>query len=830
MKSNSLVSVTFRYFAFFILFLSSLQAQTLKQADLYFDGGAYYGALELYQSDLNEKDSSDYAYRQFRMGECYRKMNYPEIALGYFSTALLYGYNNSDIFAALGEIYLTLGYDKEALSAFQNLEDTDTGNTLLHNRITSCNIVRNNNNILPNRTVYPITSLNTKGSEYGVSFWRDRLIYSSTGDSIPDAEHISQRTGLGYSKMFIAEYKHNTFSSPRPIKNLGKPEANEGTFTYDPVSDKIYGSRCETDQKDCYIFEAKVKNGNYKEKGKLQINRKIYGIGHPFITPDGERIYFTSTMKGGYGAADLWYVEREGKNKWSAPINCGSEVNTGGNEVFPFVLDDKLYFTSDGLPGFGGLDLFMATIKDSKDFINPINLGKPFNTGYDDLNLVISDDKTQTLFVSNRENILQSDDIYGFNGIPNPIAIRGLVVSAENRQPLPDAKINLQLNNRFAGTVALNDNASFTLYADVADSNCRFDAVHTGFQPVSRVINIDSLWKSSQGKTPETIVLALPKAKTVSVSGITYNQRSNEIIPKVKVFLLLNDTVLAQTLSDSNGHYSFPIDAKGVEYKITASLSGYKTQHRFIAIPEKSKVYDFCKANGYDVDIPLMKVEVGVEITIKDIYYEFDQARLLDVSKKELNFLIELMQEYPEMRILIGSHTDSRGSLKYNDELSARRAKSVVDYLTENNIDRSRFTWQGYGERQLVIPDAQTEEEHQMNRRTTFTITNLGNLSEMVNLKTVSAEDRIRNQELDVMEYNKNYWIQVYASPNTLDMKSPFFQRIEEITDKTVQLRYENDGMKRYYIGSYDTKEAVSAAQELLRQNKIHGIVKQFDK
>lgn len=831
MKSNTLVSFTVRHVAIFILFFSSLQAQTiLKQADLYFEGGAYYGAIELYQSGLNEKDSSGYAYRQFRIGECYRKMNYPEIALGYFSTALLFGYDHTDIFSALGEVYLTLGNSNEALSIFQNLEKADTNNPLTHNRIISCSIVKNNKNIVPNRTVYPITELNTKGSEYGVSFWHNRLIYSSTGDNIPDAKHISQRTGLGYSKMFVSDFEHNTFSSPRPIKNLDRPQANEGTFTYDPVSDKVYGSRCEADQKECYIFEAKVKKGNYKEKGKLQIDRKIYGIGHPFITPDGDRIYFTSTMKGGYGAADLWYVEREGNNKWSAPINCGSEVNTIGNEVFPFVLDDKLYFTSDGLPGFGGLDLFMATIKDSKDFVNPVNLGKPFNTGYDDLNLVISDDRTQTLFVSNRENILQSDDIYGFDGVPKPITIKGVVISKEERRPLPDAKVNLLYSDRFAGTITLNDDASFILYADAADDNYCLKASHPGFQTINRVIDADSLWNSSQGKMPETIILALPEAKTISISGITYNQRTNEIIPKVKVFLLRNDTVLAETISDSNGSYSFPINAKGIEYTLQASLSGYKTQHRSITIPKESKETNFCKANGFDVDIPLMKIEVGVEITIKDIYYEFDQDRLLDVSKKELNFLIELMQEYPEMQILIGSHTDSRGSLKYNDKLSDRRAKSVIDYLTENNIERSRLTWQGYGERQLVIPNAKTEEEHQMNRRATFTITNIGNLNEQITLKTVSAEDRIREQELDVMEYGKDFWIQVYASKNTLDLNTPLFKKVEELTGKAVQLRYENDGMKRYYIGSYDTEEAASAVQELLRKNKIHNVVKQFDK
>lgn len=830
MNKNTYHSFVLGFFTLFLISNTPVLSQNLQQADRYFKGGAYYGAAELYQAELNEKDSSDYAYRQYRIGECYRKMNFPEIALGYYSTALLYGYAKPAIFSSLGEVYLTLGSIDEALSMFQTVQTADPDNVLYGNRILSCGIVFNNNNITPNRTVYPITSLNTKGSEYGVFFWHNRLIYSSTGEKVSDIQDISQRTGLGYSKISIAEYDGKGFSPLHTLDGIDKPESNEGTFSYDPISGKIYGSRCEADQRHCYIFEATVKGDRYREKGKLQIGRNIYGIGHPFITPDGERIYFTSTMKGGFGAADIWYVQRKSKNKWSDPINCGSSVNTPGNEVFPFVVDDRLYFTSDGLPGFGGLDIFMARIQDSNSFKDPVNLGKPFNTGYDDLNLVISEDKTKTLFVSNRENILQSDDIYGYDGIPTPVVVRGKVISEQDQRPLPHAVVPLLQNDGSIGTISLDHNANFTIYADLSDSTYTLHASHDGFQTITRTINIDSLWKSAQQHPDDTIIIALPEIEAISISGITYNQRTNEIIPNVKVLLLRNDTVLDETISDSHARYSFPINIKGLEYRVEATQSGYKTGTRSIVIPNKQGNFEYCKQNGHNMNIPLMKIEVGVEITIKDIYYEFDQSRLLDISKKELNFLIELMNEYPDMLIKIASHTDSRGSLSYNDKLSERRAKSVVNYLVENNISPSRFTWQGYGKRQLVIPDAQTEEEHQMNRRTTFTILSLGAHNEPIRVKTISAKDRIKENALDVMAYRKNFWIQVDASMHVQNLDAPLFRRVTKITGKVVQLRYENDGMKRYYVGPYDTKDAAKQDKKLLREEKIQCIVKQFDK
>ena len=138
---------------------------------------------------------------------------------------------------------------------------------------------------------------------------------------------------------------------------------------------------------------------------------------HPSLNYDGSRLFFTSNMPGGYGKMDIYFVDWDG-TKWSDPINLGPEVNTSGNEVFPYIHDNgALFFSSTGLRGLGGLDVYMIDLSGS-EWGKVINLGQPFNSKYDDFGLILDKESTRGFFSSNRNGGSGKDDIYAFEA-PN---------------------------------------------------------------------------------------------------------------------------------------------------------------------------------------------------------------------------------------------------------------------------------------------------------------------------------------------------------------------------------------------------------------------------
>ena len=162
------------------------------------------------------------------------------------------------------------------------------------------------------------------------------------------------------------------------------------------------------------IFTSTLKEGKWSKPQPFFLNSDEYSVGHPALAPDGKSLYFVSDMKGGFGETDIFFCTRNG-DQWSEPVNLGAKVNTSGKEMFPFVAaNGDLYFASDGLPGFGGLDLFI-TRKIDTNWVTPRNLGQPVNSSYDDLSVAISDTVGMGLFSSNRPGGLGSDDIYIFS-------------------------------------------------------------------------------------------------------------------------------------------------------------------------------------------------------------------------------------------------------------------------------------------------------------------------------------------------------------------------------------------------------------------------------
>lgn len=192
------------------------------------------------------------------------------------------------------------------------------------------------------------------------------------------------------------------------------------------------------------IFSAELVNGVWTNIKGVHFNNDEYSVGHPSVSSDGKKLYFTSDMPGGIGGADIYVVAINEDGTLGTPKNMGNIVNTEGNEMFPFIHNEgTLFFSSDGHVGFGLLDIF-ATIEDENNsVVNILNLGEPINSLKDDFSYYLSEEGFDGYISSNREGGVGDDDIYKFTRIP-PLMLKGQIFDDANNEPIVDAKVVLK--------------------------------------------------------------------------------------------------------------------------------------------------------------------------------------------------------------------------------------------------------------------------------------------------------------------------------------------------------------------------------------------------
>lgn len=428
------------------------------------------------------------------------------------------------------------------------------------------------------------------------------------------------------------------FTRTKTVKKKQKTTNSDPTSWFDENEADIYTNRLE-------IYSAKFINGKWDEITPFENNNAdFYSIGHPALSLDGNILYFVSDMPDGFGETDIYYCEKNSDDSWGAPQNAGNKINTPGKEVFPFVDEEGvLYFSSDGLSGMGGLDLFKSN--GSKNlWSEPVNLKYPINSSKDDFSIFIVESGSVGYFSSNRYGGLGSDDIYSFVYSP----------------PLVPTELMLVVNT----------------YEKMEDGS---------------IVDLEGV-------------------------DVHYNIYGE------------NNLVSVEKLSPTK--YMTPLDCN-VRYVVNGNKEGYFTQS-----------YDFetvCETMHDTVYAQLISEQVALNkvIGIENIYYDYNKWNIRPDAALVLNKIVKFLVENPSITIELGSHTDSRGSDNYNQVLSQKRARSVVQYMIENNIDKNRVTAKGYGETVLVNKCSNgvqcSEEDHQMNRRTEFKITGFSKNQSVIN-------------------------------------------------------------------------------------------------
>lgn len=498
-----------------------------------------------------------------------------------------------------------------------------------------------------------------------------------------------------------------------------------------------------------YIGEAD-KDG-WKNIKELPFNSDDYSVGHPALSPDEKLLFFASDMPGGFGGTDI-YVSRFNGTQWEQPTNLGKNINTKGNEMFPFV-DDKgnLYFSSDGHAGLGELDIFFSQVDGIVPKGRVINLGSPINSSKDDFGILTDGFRKAGYFSSNRKRGGDDDDIYKFDReceLKEGCDLIIAVYDAETKMPLDNTKIVYEDKDGTIKEKLSDADGSVKLEGLEQDTEFTFRATREGYNantvsfstkdcdnepsrleiPMSRPKpavdsttlannnnpNAQSGYSNPSGNNGPSS--ALPGNRCFLKGKVTM-QGTNQVVAGVLVTLRNECDNSTQTLTtDATGTYRFQV-VEGCDYTIEGAKDNLGSKGKRIRRLS-------CK-NG-DVTADIMMFSTGDIVQVDNIYFEYGRYNLRPDARAGLDKLVKLMRQYPNMKVELRAHTDSRSEADFNQTLSENRAKSSANYLFKRGISRSRVEYKGYGETMLVNECKDgvncTEEQHALNRRTEIKI------------------------------------------------------------------------------------------------------------
>ena len=551
-------------------------------------------------------------------------------------------------------------------------------------------------------------------------------------------------------------------SSPVSLSGELSNEYQEGPAIVTRDQKTVYFTRSnniEANDDVLYLSLYSVATGVLDEQDSivpLSINNDHYSVMHPTISNDGKKIFFSSDMAGGYGGLDLYYCEIlglqekkvKGKlekiNKLSDPINLGNKINTEGNEVFPYFMNDNiLFYSSDGRIGLGGLDIFMVQNYLDTSILEIDNVGKPFNSPKDDFSFFISQDIKFGFLSSNRFGGKGDDDIYCFKlnlSISEGTDDYYTMVKGETLEVISNSVLNNDfLNDKDQSFLSKNAFHKAKLITKPSNGEIKFNSDGTFiYTPENDRVTVDvftyRILNDQYSKdTISVFIKALDKTIPVAMDD-------HYVIKKGENFSADSISGTLHNDSDSGGDILTTI-------LLDSPLHGeidFKKDGSFTYIPEdyyvESDTFTYVVTDGqyYDTaEVTLARLVSGVDIAtiieINPIYFDLNKSNIRDDAATELLKIVKVMNDYPTMVVELGSHTDCRASQTYNRNLSDRRAKSSASFIKERISKPERIYGKGFGESKLknkcecegsrIVPCS--EEEHQENRRTEFLIINM---------------------------------------------------------------------------------------------------------
>lgn len=641
-------------------------------------------------------------------------------------------------------------------------------------------------------TVKNETRINTDQLEFSPTFFEDGILFISSRENV--YKFVDRRLGKNTMGIFQASRDgEGELGVPVFFSNRINTKYHEGPLCLDMSGSDMFFTRSNFvngklgKSKDGWVnlkvLKASRKGDGWDNVRDLPINGDDFNTCHPSLSPNGDRLYFASDRPGGFGGLDIYYVEKMGDD-YGDPVNLGPEVNTDSDEIFPFIhADGTLFFSSKGRGGAGGLDIFYTRQLPSGSWKESGNLGTPFNSAKDDFGFILDLETKNGYFSSDRPGGQGQDDIYSFyvpEGLNKLLADRDL---ADALMPRPfrvfvaDNATGNELRGAFVSFLDLEDlnlsnvltitdengnliriqsedpeSNELTLRVDMAEMEIkgytdREGLFETKLPASSYVVSVNApgylprqVVVDKDPNLEEILILLDPLGDVVPFSGVVLDPRYNTPIAGARVTVRDKETgeVVTTLYTDRNGQFNnyLPRDR---DYIVEIEKDDFKASREVSTrnLAEGAEI-----AMAFDITDPKGRnpFAAGNIIQLPNIYYNFNDASIRPDAKPDLDALVTILRQFPNLSIELASHTDSRGSDAYNKGLSQRRAENALRYLTGKGIARKRLKAVGYGESQLKNQCSDgvecAEEEHQLNRRTEFRI--IGE----TDLQVTSADNR----------------------------------------------------------------------------------------
>lgn len=543
---------------------------------------------------------------------------------------------------------------------------------------------------------------NSPDADFSPAYYQGGVVFASNRvKKEKDKENnlIHEWTGKPFLDLY---YSAGGVATPKLLsKKLNSPYHEGSSFFYNNENSVIFTRNNYKDGKyeksadeinKLKLYYAQKVSGDWGNIQEFPFNDNEYSVGHPAISPDGSTLYFMSDMGGTLGGTDIFMCTMQG-GTWSRPVNLGETINTKGNEAFPYVdANNNLYFASNGHAGLGGYDVFVSKNHQGK-FSRPYNIGAPINSNKDDFGLIYDVDNNEGYFSSNRDGGKGDDDIYKFS-----IKSCNLVVVVVDEQTgkiikSPKLVINEKDSKNEVVYVTQPDSSTFTYRTDFR-TGYHLRAVKEGYNEGKNEVTEQQILacKSYNGTLPDTVKIKL------SVSTEKFDKITSNV-----------SNILRKPVLDPNDpRYDPRLDPN-------SPLFNPKDPRNRPFDPKNPRLTYTYKDN------PNIKV-----VELVNVYYDLDKFYIRPDAARDLDRVLMVLNQYPEMRIAMSSHTDARASYEYNVTLAQRRANSARQYLVDRGVDVNRIEMSSFGETKLAIncPDGVncSEPDHQLNRRTEIAI------------------------------------------------------------------------------------------------------------
>ena len=686
-----------KFVLFFILLAISsasfAQKLSVRSGDREFDDFNYKKAVEYYEYAL--KHDSDNAYVLRRLAQSYHKMNQIDKATEYFESLIENENKEDSDLILLGDFLKERGrYGQAKLVYLQYLEkypdDKDVQKEVENVTKFEKETLKD---LICELSPSPFNSIYT---DFSPTYYKENMIFSSGRQSKDFRGDKYDWNGEFFLDLFLYD---NTKEAKNQIVRFGNSigtKFHEGAICFSSDYKKMFFTRSnyfkgklkrdKNGVNNLKIFIAEEKKGRWKVGAEFPYNSDDYSVGHPSLSEDGKVLYFVSDMPGGFGGTDL-YRSNLIDGEWTEPENLGANVNTKGDEMFPFFNSrNSLFFSSNGHAGKGGLDLYVVNTY-GRGF-KPGHLGSPMNSSADDFSFVMHPDGRVGHFASNRLGGLGEDDIYSFE-IEKDNRVNLVIRDSLNEKNIVPDQISLIKPQGVE--VKYNDEKKHYSFDIKGEQAYQILVEKRGFYPVDTVLYSHIL-------DPEmTHYFKMKKDKdmqSTQVNFVTKDFYSGELLVP-DILQIIEPEIMDLHPKLGLGNYTVELD-NNKNYRVFAKKDGY------YALDFSFFCSDSLANVTHELAMRLMpEEEIEKEFLPEElatVYFDYDKSDVKAEAFDNINEVVDLLKENDKLMVTLVARADSRGTSEYNNALAFRRAAATRKFFIKEGIDINRVVILALGE------------------------------------------------------------------------------------------------------------------------------------